>query len=125
MPELPVPPRAERAARPRGIEARQLERRTTLQTALQSLLTADFELTEALASYGGVQELGTAVVLSRRHGLPFSQLSRTVKGPPVLSLAAAVRKLRPSLDAMKVVQEARLEARALVARELNPARQRP
>jgi hypothetical protein len=122
MPEIPVPTRAERAARTRGIDPRQMDRRTALQAALQPLLATDFGVEEALGSYGGIQELGTAVVLSRKHGLSFSQLSRTVKGPPVVSLAAAVRKLRPSLDATKVVQDARLEARTLVAREPNPAR---
>ena len=122
MPAIPVATRAERAARVRGIDARQLDRRATLQAALQPLLATDFGLADALGSYGGIQELGTAVVLSRKHGLSFPQLSRTVKGPPVLSLAAAVRTLRPSLDALKAVQEARLEARTLIVREPNPAR---
>jgi hypothetical protein len=114
LPAIPVPSRAEREARARAIPVRALQQRPELRAAMTPLLGADVTEADALASFRGLQELGAAVVLSRTHGLPFSQLCRTVKGPPMLSLIEAVRKLRPSLDASKVVQAARLEARSLV-----------
>ena len=115
MPAVERPPRIRAAARTGGIGLEELERLPALKEALDPLLDSDLSLTLALGSFRRPRDLAMAIVLSRAHSLPFSMLCRIVRGPPATSLAGALMRLKPSLDATRAMHAAQVEARRLLA----------
>lgn len=103
-----------------GLAAADLDGHPALKDALQPLLTPGFDVNAALRPFRRVEDLATAVALSRQHKLPFVDLCKSLEGPPPRSLREALRALQPSLRVGSAVRRARDESRAL----LNRSRQR-
>jgi hypothetical protein len=94
----------------------ELARHPALVGALKQVLDRS-PLPEEVRTFRRIQDLATAVALSRRLELPFPELCKALKGlrgPPERTLQEAVRRLRPSLDHQQVVREARAEGRTLL-----------
>jgi hypothetical protein len=104
------------AARARGVTSQELMRRPALKEALDPLLGSDLSLDEALGSFSRVQDLATAVVLTRTQSLSFAALCHALRGSPASSLTDALARLKPSVNATQAVQAAQAEARRLLAR---------
>jgi len=110
-----VPSRASRS--PKGVAPSELDSRSALKQATIVLLGPNQPLETALSAFNNVRDLALAVVISRTHQLKFVDLCKAIKGPPALRLSAALLQLNPKIDANSVGQNARREARTLLARD--------
>ncbi len=96
-----------------------LERRPALKEALSPLLGPGLDTDAVVTAFRSVDDLATAIVLSRRHELPFAELCKAIQGSPPQSLRDVLGRLRPSLDVRRAFRDARVEARRLLTARKN------
>jgi hypothetical protein len=84
-----------------------------LSESLRMLLPPDASIEAELRRFRRVNDLALALVLSREYNIPFTMLSKTLEGPPRLSVRNALVKLRTDVDARSAVRKARTEAAKL------------
>jgi hypothetical protein len=105
---------------PRPLILADVERYPVLNDALRQVLgrrpTGD-----EVSTFRRIDDLATAVVLTRRFEIALPDLCKILRGPPRRTLRGAIKHLFPALNNIQVVREASLEARALLA-EAGPSR---
>jgi hypothetical protein len=109
LPERPPP----RVGPPPRLTPADVERYPALSGALQQLLGRRPNAFE-VSTFRRIDDLATAVVLSRQYELALSDLCKILRGPPPLTLRGAIRRLFPTLDNRQVVRAASIEAQALL-----------
>ena len=109
----PAAARCTAPARPAQLSLADVQQHPRLAAAVKELLPGDGEAAKVVVAFRRLEDLATAVVVSRGRKIPLADIARTVGGPPRQSVQAAVRRLRPDLPA-PVVRQARAEGRRLI-----------
>jgi hypothetical protein len=106
---------AERQPQPGGrrVTVQQLSQFPSLKTALAPVLRGASE-EEAAGACQTIQDLATAVVLSRRHALTITRLCGALRGRADGALEELLGTVRPPVDVAREIRAARTEARGLV-----------
>jgi hypothetical protein len=106
--------REPRASRARQVTVADVEARAALKAALTPLLDRGLSLEQAVGSFARIQDVATAVVLTKKLDLSLSQLCKALQGSPTKSLAEALKAVKPSVDAQQEMKSVSNEARRLV-----------
>lgn len=114
FPRIAARRRAPRDARARVATAAELDRRPELRDAVEAL-GQGMPITQVLNSFRNVRDLAVAVVLSRKHGLPFPSLCRAVADAPNKSLVVGVGKMAAALDMNRAIEDVAVEVKVLLS----------
>lgn len=117
LPVTAAPERRVQGGRPPRptLSAKELDAHPALKAEFVSRLGPDRSIDDALKAFRRVQDAATAVTLSRVHEIPLDGLCRLLIGPPAVSIAQAIRRLKPSLNPRQAIRDAQLEGRRLLS----------
>lgn len=93
-----------------------LEKHAALQKALEPMLTGGLSIEAAVGPFRRIDELATAVALTRQHKLSFAEVCKRLEGPPPQSLRNVLRALKPSVNSRQALRDARNQGRTLVTK---------